>query len=71
MARADRKKTNPIVLQAGMSIGTNAAEFDDEFLLECFVHYSHIDEPLLPLAQITDDARVRIHPMLWGSYRMQ
>jgi hypothetical protein len=33
--------------------------------------YSHIDEPLLPLAQITDDARVRIQPMLWGSYRMQ
>jgi hypothetical protein len=32
--------------------------------------YSHIDEPLLPLAQITDDARIRIHPMLWGSYRM-
>lgn len=33
--------------------------------------YSHIDEPLLPLAQITDDARIRIHPMLWGSYRIQ
>lgn len=33
--------------------------------------YSHIDEPILPLAQITDDARIRIHPMLWGSYRIQ
>src|ERR1700675_4587611 len=32
--------------------------------------YSHIDETLLPIAQITDDARVRIHPMLWGSYRI-
>ncbi|MCA1549962.1 hypothetical protein I6F36_24325 [Bradyrhizobium sp. BRP19] len=33
--------------------------------------YSHIDEPLLPLAQITDDTRIRIHPMLWGSFRIQ
>ncbi len=33
--------------------------------------YSHIDEPILPLAQITDDARIRIHPMLWGSYQIQ
>jgi hypothetical protein len=33
--------------------------------------YSHIDEPILPLAQVTDDARIRIHPMLWGSYRLQ
>lgn len=33
--------------------------------------YSHIDEPLLPTAQITDDTKVRIHPMLWGSYRIQ
>lgn len=32
--------------------------------------YSHIDEALLPLAQVTDDARIRIHPMLWGSYRI-
>jgi hypothetical protein len=32
--------------------------------------YSHIDEPLLSVAQITDDTRVRIHPMLWGSYRI-
>ena len=37
------KKTNPIVLQAGLSIGTNAAEFDDEFLLECFVHYPPVE----------------------------
>jgi hypothetical protein len=37
MAKAG-KKTNSIILQAGMSIGTNAAEFDDEFLLSCFVH---------------------------------
>lgn len=32
--------------------------------------YSHIDQPLLPLAQLTEDARVRIHPMLWGAYRL-
>lgn len=32
--------------------------------------YSHIDQPLLPVAQLTDDIRVRIHPMLWGAYRM-
>jgi hypothetical protein len=32
--------------------------------------YSHVDQPLLPLPQLTEDARVRIHPMLWGAYRM-
>lgn len=37
------KKTNPVVLRAGMSIGTNAAEFDDEFLLPCFVHYPPVE----------------------------
>lgn len=42
MAKAG-KRTNPIVLQAGMSIGTNAAEFDDDFLLPCFVHYPPVD----------------------------
>jgi len=42
MAKA-AKRTNPIILQAGMSIGTNAAEFDDEFLLTCFVHYPQVD----------------------------
>jgi Cdc6-like AAA superfamily ATPase len=42
MARAG-KRTNPIVLRAGMSIGTNAAEFDDDFLLPCFVQYPPVD----------------------------
>lgn len=42
MAKAS-KRTNPIVLQAGMSIGTNAAEFDDDFLLPCFIHYPPVD----------------------------
>jgi hypothetical protein len=37
MAKA-AKRTNPISLQAGMSIGTNAAEFDDDVLFDCFVH---------------------------------
>jgi len=32
--------------------------------------YSHVDQPLLPLPQLTEDARVRIHPMLWGAYHM-
>lgn len=31
--------------------------------------YSHNDEPILSIAQITEDTRIRIHPMLWGSYR--
>ncbi|WP_461348183.1 hypothetical protein [Bradyrhizobium sp. USDA 4451] len=26
-----------------MSIGTNAAEFDDDFLLPCFIHYPPVD----------------------------
>jgi hypothetical protein len=42
MAKAS-KRTNPIILQAGMSIGNNAAEFDDDFLLPCFVHYPPVD----------------------------
>jgi hypothetical protein len=33
--------------------------------------YSHLDEALLPTAQFTEDARVRIHPMLWGAFRLQ
>jgi hypothetical protein len=33
--------------------------------------YSHMDEALLPIAQLTEDARVRIHPMLWGALRLQ
>ncbi|MHC2438006.1 Cdc6-like AAA superfamily ATPase [Bradyrhizobium sp. USDA 4451] len=42
MAKAS-KRTNPIILRAGMSIGTNAAEFDDDFLLPCFIHYPPVD----------------------------
>lgn len=38
-----KKKTNPVVLRAGMSIGTNAAEFDDEFLFPCFVHHPAVE----------------------------
>jgi hypothetical protein len=33
--------------------------------------YSHLDEALLPIAQFTEDARIRIHPMLWGAFRLQ
>lgn len=43
MAKAEKRKTNPIALQAGMSIGTNAAEFDEDFLLQCFVHYPPVE----------------------------
>ncbi|ANW05381.1 hypothetical protein LMTR13_07875 [Bradyrhizobium icense] len=33
--------------------------------------YSHLDDALLPAAQFTEDARVRIHPMLWGAFHLQ
>ena len=33
------KLANPILLKPGMTIGANAAEMDDEFLLPCFVRY--------------------------------
>jgi hypothetical protein len=33
--------------------------------------YSHLDEALLPIAQFTEDARIRTHPMLWGAFRLQ
>jgi hypothetical protein len=33
--------------------------------------YSHLDDALLPIAQFTEDARIRIHPMLWGAFRLQ
>ncbi len=42
MAKFNRR-TNPVILRAGMSIGTNAAEFDDDFLLPCFVHYPPVE----------------------------
>ena len=45
------------------AIGTKLRN-SDRFL------YSHADQPLLPLPQLTEDARVRIHPMLWGAYHM-
>jgi hypothetical protein len=36
-------RSNPIVLKPGMTIGANAAEMDDEFLLPCFVQYPPVD----------------------------
>jgi hypothetical protein len=33
--------------------------------------YAHLDEALLPIGQFTEDARIRIHPMLWGAFRLQ
>ncbi|MCK1640469.1 DNA repair ATPase [Bradyrhizobium sp. 157] len=40
---AKQKRTNPVVLRPGMTIGANAAEMDDEFLLKCFVHYPPVE----------------------------
>jgi hypothetical protein len=40
------KRTNPIVLKAGMTIGANAAEMDEEFLLPCFIQYPSVDQCL-------------------------
>jgi hypothetical protein len=42
------KRSNPIVLKPGMTIGANAAEMDDEFLLPCFVQYPPVDLCLNP-----------------------
>jgi hypothetical protein len=34
--------------------------------------FSHVDQPLLPALQIPDDdVALRIHPMLWGTFRIQ
>lgn len=33
------KRTNPVVLKQGMTIGSNGAESDDAFLFECFVNH--------------------------------
>lgn len=40
------KRTNPVILKAGMSIGTGNAESDDDLLFECFVTYPPVDEAL-------------------------
>lgn len=37
---------NPVILKAGMSIGTGNAESDDDLLFECFVTYPPVDEAL-------------------------
>lgn len=36
----NEKSANKTILQAGFSVGSMAAEFDDDFLLPCFVRYS-------------------------------
>jgi hypothetical protein len=40
------KRTNPIILKPGMTIGANAAEMDDEFLLPCFVRHPAVTQCL-------------------------
>lgn len=42
MSKADKRR-NPVLLQHGLSIGNNAAESDDEFLFDCFVHYPPVE----------------------------
>lgn len=37
------KRSNPIVLKHGMSIGSNAAETDDEFVFDCFIRYPPVE----------------------------
>lgn len=37
-------RTNPIVLKLGMKIGANAAEFDEEFLIPCFIRYPPVEQ---------------------------
>jgi hypothetical protein len=43
MAKVERR-TNPVHLRHGMSIGSNAAESDDAFLVPCFVHYPPVEQ---------------------------
>jgi hypothetical protein len=43
MAKAERR-TNPVVLRQGMTIGSVSAETDEEFLLSCFIQYLAVDE---------------------------
>ena len=37
MTRIQRTRTNPVTLKAGLSIGSFAAETDDEYLFDCFI----------------------------------
>lgn len=37
------RPTNPVILNDGMTIGSLAAETDDDFLFECFVHYPPVE----------------------------
>lgn len=36
--------SNPVILKQGMSVGSNNAESDDDFLFECFVTYPPVEE---------------------------
>lgn len=38
------RHSNPIVLRKGMTVGSANAESDDEFLFQCFVNHSAVDE---------------------------
>lgn len=38
-----KKRVNPIILNDGMTIGSLAAETDDDFLFDCFIHYPPVD----------------------------
>jgi hypothetical protein len=43
MAKAERR-TNPVVLRQGMTIGSGSAETDEEFLFSCFIQYPAVEE---------------------------
>jgi hypothetical protein len=44
------RRTNPIVLRPGLSIGSVSAETDDEFLFDCFVTYPAAEQSANPQA---------------------
>ncbi|MDF0583311.1 P-loop ATPase, Sll1717 family [Bradyrhizobium yuanmingense] len=45
MAKPERR-TNPVLLKPGMTIGAAAAEVDDDYLIPCFVQYPPVEQCL-------------------------
>lgn len=41
-----KKHTNPVVMRRGVGIGSGNAESDDDFLFDCFVDYSAVDQAI-------------------------
>lgn len=38
------RRTNPVILRQGMTIGSSNTESDDEFLFSCFVHHPPVEQ---------------------------